>query len=72
MLLANTSEIEVEGEWVHGANLCSTPTVVLWLATGKGEGWLQIAFLLGYRPEEVLLQCSVLLLANQQSTCEML
>ncbi len=24
MLLANTSEIEVEGEWVHGANLCST------------------------------------------------
>jgi hypothetical protein len=63
MLLANTPEIEVEGEWVHGANLCSTHCSNK-LVTGKGEGWLQIAFLLGYQPVEVLLQCSVLLLRN--------
>jgi hypothetical protein len=42
--------------------ICAAPSVVPWLVTG--EGWLQIAFLLGYQPVEVLLQCSVLLLAN--------
>ncbi len=44
--------------------ICAAPNVVPWLVTGKGEGWLQIAFLLGYQPVEVLFQCGVLLLAK--------